>query len=83
MIVAGASKDTGLAQETRHLTVPAQEVADQRDKMVIENLQAIFGSGERASTSSHPEALGREPYSRQGAFQYPEQEHRWNQDAAS
>jgi hypothetical protein len=42
-MVAGACEDTGLAKERRRLAVLAEEVADDRDEIVFENLEAIFG----------------------------------------
>ena len=43
-MVAGASEDTGPAQERRRLAFPAKEVADQRDERVFKNPQNLFGS---------------------------------------
>jgi hypothetical protein len=56
-MLAGASHDTGLAQKRRRLAwrgrkaSSLEEVPDERDEMVIENLQATFGS--EASVHRH------------------------------
>ena len=44
VMIAGASEDPGLAKERRRLAFRAEEVADEFDEMVLENLQATFGS---------------------------------------
>ena len=44
VMVAGASEDTGLAKERRPPAFPAEGIADERDEMVLKNLQATFGS---------------------------------------
>ena len=43
-MVAWGSEDTDLAQERRRLAVRAEDVAREREEMVVENLQATFGS---------------------------------------
>jgi hypothetical protein len=46
-MVVGTSEDTGLARErqcSRRLAFPAEEIADQRNEIVIKNLEAFFGS---------------------------------------
>ena len=56
--LAGASGDTGLAYERRRLAFPAEEVADERDEMVLENLQATFGSEAGVRRHHHSQQLG-------------------------
>ena len=57
-MVAGAGEDTGLAKARRRLAVPAEEVADERDEMVLENLQATFGSEAGVRRHHHSQQLG-------------------------
>ena len=58
VMVAGASEDTGLARERRRLAVPAEEVAGERDEMVLENVQANFGSQAGVRRYHHSQQLG-------------------------
>ena len=57
-MVAGTSEDTGLAKERRRLAVQAEEVADERDEMVLENPQATFGSEVGVHRHHHSQQLG-------------------------
>ena len=52
-MVAGASEDTGFAKERRRLAVPTEEVADERDEMVLENLHAVATFGSEAGVRRH------------------------------
>jgi hypothetical protein len=58
VMIAGASEDTGLAKERRSLAVPAEKVADECDEMLLENLQATFGSESGVCRYHHSQQLG-------------------------
>jgi hypothetical protein len=58
VMVAGAGQDTGRAKERRRLAFPAEEVADERDEMVLENLEATFGSEAGGRRHLHSQRLG-------------------------
>ena len=57
-MVAGASEDTGLAKERRRLTFPAEEIADERDEVVLESLQATVGCEAGMRRHHHSQQLG-------------------------
>ena len=80
VMVAGASEDTGFAKERRRLAVPTEEVADERDEMVLENLQfKPLPAPRRACidiiTASSFEAWCRGPSRQREAFLSPQQVH--------